>query len=78
MKTTYRIEIVEEQGGWWASQIWDSDGKVIYQSNSRNEQAARSQAGEVYFRLAGPLSLTTKPQVTIKHLGSKSASEPKS
>jgi hypothetical protein len=71
MNTTHRIEIVQEEGGWWASQIWDSDGKMIYQSHSRNEEAARSQAEEVYFRLPGASGPTNRPQVTVKHLGSK-------
>ena len=62
MSATYRIEIVEEQGGWWESQIWDAHGAMVYHSHSRDEHAARRQAEEVFAGLAGD---SVRPQVTI-------------
>jgi hypothetical protein len=67
VKATSRVEIIEEEGGWWQSQIWDAKGVMVYQSHSRDEQAARRQAEQVFATLAGA---STKPHVTIKYLGS--------
>lgn len=43
-KNRYRVEIVEEGGGWWSGQIWNADNEMVYQARKSSEDLARSHA----------------------------------
>jgi hypothetical protein len=65
-KAAYRIVIVEEQGGWWAGQIWNADDQLVYQGHRRSEEEARDHALEKLAHFGSSIT----PEVTTKYLRS--------
>ena len=67
-KASYRIEIVEQQGGWWVGEIWNSEGEMVFRAHARSKEAAQRQTTAEF---AMYFDCSIKPPVTIRHLDSK-------
>lgn len=65
MKPAYRIEIVEQEGGWWAGEIWDANDEIVYRAHARSKEVAQEQAATEFAKY---FKSTTKPVETITPL----------
>jgi len=68
MKTTYRIEIVEQEDGWWVGEIWSADNKMVYRAHAKSKEVAQRQTTSEFGKYFGG---SMKAEVTIRPLGSK-------
>jgi hypothetical protein len=72
---SYRVEIVQEDGGWWVSHIVDSKGDTIFQYHARSEEDARTRGLDV---VARSYHQALTPEITVRKLSATPAPPPAS